>query len=216
MGLFTTLPILWAESDDLRGLLRSDLPPHWVLTALRARGEVKPVDSLMPGKAAPILSGVGLLVMAQPRPLAPQENVALDSWVRRGGRLLLFADPMLTEDSAYSIGDRRRPQDIVLLSPILSRWGLRLEFDDRQPAGEQLTDFAGEPMPVNLPGQLVIVDPKQGCTLLGAGLAARCRIGKGRVLVLADAALLEQERGPGPESHRLALDRLLAEIQTRH
>ena len=67
-------------------------------------------------------------MMIQPRPLSPQENVALDNWVAAGGRLLLFADPALTEDSAFAIGDRRRPQDVVLLSPILARWGLELEL----------------------------------------------------------------------------------------
>lgn len=212
IGLFTTLPILWAESEDLRGLLRSDAPPHWALAALRAHGEVKPVDSLMPGEGSPLLPGVGLLVMAQPRALAPQENVALDGWVRQGGRLLLFADPLLTEDSAFGIGDRRRPQDVVLVSPILARWGLRLEFDENQAPGERLINLEGEPLPVNLPGQLVIADPKRGCILLGAGVAASCRIGKGRALVLADAALLEKERGSEPEAHRQALDHLIARV----
>jgi hypothetical protein len=212
IGLFTTLPILWAESDDLRGLLRSDMPPHWALAVLRAHGEVKPVDSLMPTRDAPLLPGVSLLVMAQPRALAPQENVALDGWARRGGHLLLFADPLLTEESAFVFGDRRRPQDVALLSPILARWGLRLEFDESQAPGEKLVYFAGEPLPVNLPGRLVILDSARGCTLLAAGLAARCRIGKGRVLVIADAALLEKERGSGPEGHGEALDRLILEV----
>ncbi len=212
VGLFTTLPIFWAEGDDLRGLLRSDSPPHWALAALRAHGEVKPVDSLMPPGDAPLLPGVDLLVMAQPRAMAPEENVALDGWVRRGGRLLLFADPLLTEDSAFAFGDRRRPQDVALLSPILARWGLRLEFDESQPPGERLVDFAGEPLPVNLPGQLAVIGSAPGCTVFAAGLAARCRIGKGRVLVLADAALLEKQRSSGPEGHRQALDRLLVQV----
>lgn len=216
IGLFTTLPILWAESEDLRGLLRSDAPPHWALEALRAHGEVRPVDSLMAGAGSPPLDDIGLLVMAQPRALAPQENVVLDAWVRKGGHLLLLADPLLTEHSAFGIGDRRRPQDVALLSPILARWGLRLEFDDRQPPGERLADLDGEPMPVNLPGQLVIADSGRGCKLQGAGLAALCRIGKGRVLVLADAALLEKERGSGPEAHRRALDRLIAQVSQAH
>ena len=196
----------------MRGLLRSDAPPHWALTALRAHGEVKPVNSLMPGKDAPLLPGVGLLVMAQPRALAPQENVALDGWVRQGGHLLLFADPLLTEDSAFGIGDRRRPQDVVLLSPILARWGLRLEFDGDQRPGERLVEVDGEPLPVNLPGQLAITGPRRGCSLLAAGVAAVCRIGQGRVLVLADAALLEKERGSEPEGHRQALDRRVGRV----
>ena len=193
----------------MRGLLRSDTPPHWALAVLRAHGEVKPVDSLMD---ASLLPGVGLLVMAQPRALAPQENVALDGWVRRGGRVLLFADPLLTEESAFAFGDRRRPQDVVLLSPIFARWGLRLEFDEGQPLGERIAEWDGMTLPVNLPGQLVVTDAGRGCTVFAAGIAARCRIGKGRVLVIADAALLEKERSSGPEGHRQALDRLLLEL----
>ena len=50
--------------------------------------------------------------------------------MRGGGRVLLFADPMLTRHSAFALGDRRRPQDVVLLSPILARWRLELQFDE--------------------------------------------------------------------------------------
>ena len=210
IGLFTTLPIVWAESEDLRGLLRSDAPPHWALAMLRRHGEVRPINSFMPqGKVQP-LDAVGLLVMAQPRALAPQENVALDRWVRGGGRLLLFADPMLTEHSAYALGDRRRPQEVVLLSPILARWGLRLTFDDEQPAGESVVDLRAASLPVNLPGMLERASGGRGCELLAGGIAASCRIGQGRVLVVADAALLEADRAEGPEGHRDMFDRLLA------
>ncbi len=206
IGLFTTLPVLWAESGDLRGLLRNDAPSHWALAPLRARGELSPVETLLPGPAGPPLAGVDLLVMAQPRALAPQENVALDSWVRRGGHLLLFADPLLTEHSAYPIGDRRRPQDVALLSPILARWGLRLEFDEDQHGGERLVAIDGITLPVDLPGRFAQTGEAQSCELLADGIAARCRIGKGAVLAIADAALLDKHRATGREP----LARLLA------
>ena len=44
--------------------------------------------------------------------------------------------------------------------------------------------------------------------LIGSGLAAQCRIGKGRVLALADAALLES-REDGPHGVRAAALRAL-------
>lgn len=213
IGLFTTLPIFWAESQDLRGLLRNDAPPHWVLTALRRQGEVQPLDSLMPASGtARRLAGLRLLVMAQPRALAPQENVALDRWVRGGGHLLMFADPMLTEDSAFAIGDRRRPQAVVLLSPILARWGLRLKFNDEQAAGEHLVDLLSTSLPVNLPGQLERAGGSQHCALLTNGVAASCRVGRGRVLVVADAALLERDRGDDASGNRDLLDRLITAV----
>ena len=213
LALFTTLPILWRESEDIRGLLRSDAPPHWALAVLRRRGKLHPLDSLaLPdGKPAMASSGANasLLVMAQPRPLSAQENVALDDWVHGGGRVLLFADPMLTADSAFALGDRRRPQDIVLLSPILTRWGLELTFDEDQPEGEQPVDWNGAKLPVNLPGRFVLAG--KGCRLLAGGIGARCRIGKGSVLAIADAALLEERAGDGAGSHAALLEQLLRE-----
>lgn len=203
LGLFTSLPILWAEADDVGALLASPEPPHWARADLERRYRILPLDTL-PGPR-----DLRFLLIAQPRPFSPDENVALDDWVRHGGRLLLFADPALTWDSRYSIGDRRRPQDVVLLSPILARWGLELLFDDGQPGGER--ESAGNDVPVNLPGQLARrsggVDA--ACDLGPEGLIARCRIGKGRAMIVADAALLES--ADSPDSRAAALGRLAGE-----
>lgn len=215
IGLFTTLPIFWAESPDLQGFLRSDSQPHWALSALRQYGEVHALDSLLAAEGAEPLSRIALLVMAQPRALSPQENVALDRWVTQGGRLLLFADPLLTEDSAYAIGDRRRPQDVILLSPILTHWGLHLAFDEDQRAGERAVALFGGSLPVDLPGRLTRANVGRGCAVLAGGIAASCRIGRGRVLVVADAALLEKDRTEAASGHRDMLERLLAELD-RH
>ncbi len=198
MGLFTSLPIWWGESETIAETLAQPPEPHWVRSLLEQRYRVTPLDTLGPDALPP------LLLIAQPRPLAPQENVALDTWVRQGGRVLLFADPMLTWHSRFAIGDKRRPQDVVLLSPILSRWGLELRVDEAQPGGER--EIAG--LPVNLPGSLVVTGQghKAHCDLSSQGLVAHCRIGKGRATIVADAALLEPEavsKGQG------ALDSLL-------
>jgi hypothetical protein len=157
-----------------------------------------------PGRAP--LDKLARLVIAQPRPLSPQENVALDDWVKRGGQLLLLADPALTEDSAYAIGDPRRPQAVVLLSPILTRWGLELRFDEAQPFGEVEREVMGMAIPVNLPGQFA-AQGQANCRLWGEGLAVTCRVGKGRVVALADAAVLEREDPGG--SRAVAFDWLL-------
>lgn len=193
VGLFTTLPILWAESADVAGLLADDAPPHWARAELERGGAVVPLDTLAGtgAGARPPLGGLSLLVMAQPRPLSPDENVALDAWVRGGGRVLLFADPLLTAESAYPLGDKRRPQDVVLLSPILGRWGLALAFDEDRLPGEAEADAFGVALPVNLPGQLSLTGNRGNCTLAARGIAARCRIGRGSVVVVADAALFE-------------------------
>jgi hypothetical protein len=195
IGLFTTLPILWGESDDLGAMLRSDAPAHWARGVLQSKGQLVPLDQLA-GTGAASLTRLQRVVLAQPRPLAPQENVALDDWVRKGGKLLLLADPMLTEESAYAVGDRRRPQDVVLLSPILTRWGLTLQFDETQALGETRRDVMGIAVPVSLAGRLAIADTGS-CRSWGEGVAVTCAVGKGRILVLADAAVLELDDPDG-------------------
>lgn len=191
IGLFTSLPILWNEAAALDELLDAKDQPHWARAVLEDRGTVVPLDTLLD------LAHIDVLMVAQPRPLAPDENVALDAWLRGGGRLLLFADPMLTEESAFPLGDRRRPQDVVLISPILARWGLQLRFDDAQPPGER--ESAGEHVPVNLSGEfgLVAGGHDAACLIGQNGLIARCRVGKGRAVLVADAALLDREANGG-------------------
>lgn len=199
IGLFTTLPILWADSPELGSELRPDAAPHWALKVFAARGKIAPLDLLRPDN----LAALRRLVIAQPRPLAPAENVALDNWVRGGGHLLLLADPALTQDSAFAIGDPRRPQAVALLSPILGRWELDLLFDDSQVMGEASRDVLGVATPVNLPGRFA-TRGQANCRLWADGLAVTCTIGKGRVVAMADAAVLEPGDPSGMRSRAFA------------
>ncbi len=201
IGLFTTLPILWADHPDLAASLDPDAEAHWARAVISERGAIEPLDLL----DAAQLAKLRRLILAQPRVLTPQENVALDDWVRGGGRLLLLADPALTEESNFPLGDPRRPQAAALLSPILTRWGLELLFDDSQALGRDEREVMGVPVPVNLPGQLA-TRGQGNCRLWGEGLAATCAIGEGRVVVVADAALLDREE---PSAGQKALSWLL-------
>lgn len=206
IGLFTTLPILWAETGDIAVQLQAAETPHWVREELAARGPITPLDGLASVPGAAPLARLHRMVIAQPRPLGPQENVALDAWLRGGGRLLLFADPALTEDSAFALGDPRHPQAAVLLSPILTRWGLTLHFDEGQPFGEVRRTAMGLALPVNLPGQFTAATDS-GCRVWEQGLIATCTIGHGRLVAVADAAVVERNDPTG--SRRLALTKLL-------
>ena len=167
---------------------------HWARPVLQEGRRVVPLDTLLaPGPLAD-------LVIAQPRPLEPAENVALDGWVRGGGHLLLFADPLLTAGSHFPLGDPRRPADTVLLGPILAHWGLVLR--EKAETGES----TGMPFPVHSPGELVsLPGGPQDCRIEAKGLIAQCRIGKGSALIVADAALLEPAVGPesGPRARAL-------------
>jgi hypothetical protein len=190
-GLFTSLPILWNESADLAGMLKPQQEEHWAKPLIAGGGAIAPLDMLSDTS----LKGLKYLVMAQPRPLSPDENVALDGWVRGGGLLLLLADPALTEDTIYPLGDKRRPQDVALLDPILNHWGLRLEYDSEDEFNEGTNLLMGIAVPINMPGRLIATDRQ--CRARDQGNLAICEIGKGRVLVLADAAVLERDDAEG-------------------
>ena len=188
LALMGTVPIYWGEADGLAGMLDTTATGHWARPVLEREFELVPLDYL----SAEALAPHRVLMLAQPRALSAEENVALDGWVRGGGRLLLFADPMMTGHSHYGLGDRRRPQDVALLSPILAHWGLDLLFDAEQPGGLRQIEGDGWSLPVNLAGQMQARDGGT-CLFEAGGLLARCRLGEGEALVVADAALLDLE-----------------------
>ncbi|GAA0285012.1 hypothetical protein GCM10009127_28380 [Alteraurantiacibacter aestuarii] len=209
LALMGTIPIYWGEADGLGELLDSSGQVHWARAQIEDTYRIEPLDYL----SAEALAPFRYLLLAQPRALSPEENVALDDWVRAGGSVLLFADPMMTGESRFALGDRRRPQDVALLSPILQRWGLELEFDESQQAGMTWADFSGQPIPVNLPGRLRHL-PEVDCHGHDwSGLAALCRVGAGHALIVADAAILDFA---GPHMHaraglRIILERIFAQ-----
>ena len=79
-----------------------------------------------------------LLLMAHPLAQTAENLVALDAWVRRGGRVLLLADPMLEWPSKRPLGDPLRPPpmfaDTGLLAPLgpEARGARRARAESRQ------------------------------------------------------------------------------------
>lgn len=192
LSLFGTIPIYWGEASSMEDMLSGSGEPHWSRAVLEQKYSLTPIDTLDEAS----LRDTKRLLLAQPRALSPQENVALDNWVRQGGQLLLFADPMMTGHSQFGLGDKRRPQDVALLSPILARWGIALEFDPDQPEGVALVAGVGEGTPTNLSGRLVAKADSEGpdtdCELISERLIAQCTIGSGSAVILADAAVFDQ------------------------
>lgn len=147
---------------------------------------VRPLDRLDEGALHP---GDRLLV-AQPRLLRPEELVALDAWVRGGGRAVMLADPLLLWPLDLPLGDRRRPPATSLLDPLLAHWGLTLL---PVPQGAAVVDrrflAQGELLP--LAGASRFEARGSVCRTVEDGLVAVCQIGRGRVRLVADADLLD-------------------------
>lgn len=204
LGLMSSLPILWPGNDAFDALARGGaVPSHWAVAALQQDYRLAPLDTL----SADALARTDVLLLAQPRVLTPQENVALDEWVRAGGRALVLADPRLVGDYDLPLGDQRRPLDTALMSPILARWGLELLYDPAA-AGVRAVAIGEADMAIAAAGLFRLV-PAEGadCALALGGLVAQCTVGRGRVALLADATLVEDPVGGegSPEALRQLL-----------
>lgn len=203
LGLVTGLPIYWGETGVGFGeMLDPDRETHWVRTVLEQRYELVPLDLVGTDEGAPSpgLEALDALLVAQPRAITGADNVALDRWVRDGGRLLLMLDPMLTEHSHLPVGHPDRANASALIPPVLARWGLAMRFD---PAGESglgddVVSLGDASIPVDAAGELSLLaatGDSGECSLIAGNVIAQCRVGDGRVVVVADAAVLDGERG---------------------
>ena len=191
--LLTSLPLVFGEQFSLDG---GGSP---ALKALETRYRVVPI-SVTDEKD---LAKGHLLLMAHPAAQTPENLVALDAWVRHGGRVLLLADPLLEWESPRTLGDPLRPSPMFMDTGLLGHWGLRLDApDERGPATRTLAHY--EVATVS-PGELV-----GSCEISRDRLVAQCLVGKGEATVVADADLLDVERLNARAEHNL--DALLAEL----
>lgn len=202
LGLMTSLPLYWPLGADMEAIASGRAPVPWQRTVMERIFTLEPLDTLspMPGLSpdAPEidpLAGLDRLAIIQPRGLSPADNVALDNWVRKGGRLLLVLDPMLTGEYDLPLGDPRRPVDAALIPPVVARWGLAIRYDDTQSAKPVDSGIGDKHLPLILAGEVTITDPAAArCELDAGGSAARCRVGEGQVTLIADAAFFEDDR----------------------
>jgi hypothetical protein len=177
--LATSLPLVWGESGPFDPASR----PAPFYEALQREFAPLPIDWVDPEA----LSRANLALLAQPRPLAPEELVALDAWVRGGGRALILADPQLVWPSSWPIADARRPVTTAAVDPLLRHWGLALH--EAADAGEDARQIDGRRIVVAAAGRFGPL-PGGACTIAADGLIARCRIGAGLAELIADADLL--------------------------
>ena len=191
--LLTSLPLMFGEDFSLR---QGGSP---ALSALEKRYSVVPISVSDPQE----LAKGRLLLMAQPLAQPAEDLVALDRWVRDGGRLLLLADPMLEWPSERPLGDRLRPPAMFMDTGLLAHWGLRLDAPDER--GPETTTLGGFQVMTVSPGKLF-----GGCAISNDRLVARCSIGRGRATVVADADLLDTQHLDGPAAHNL--DAVVAEL----
>lgn len=189
--LLTSLPLIFGEQFSLES------NGSGTSSALKSRYELVPISVASPDE----LAKGRLLLMAHPSAQTAENLVALDRWVRDGGHVLLLADPLLEWASQRPLGDPLRPAPMFADTGLLAHWGLRLDSpDERGPARRTL---GGLPISTDSPGLLF-----GSCPISNDRLVARCRIGAGSAIVVADADFLDT-RGLR-KAGRQNLDALLA------
>ena len=191
--LLTSLPLVFNEDFTLS---ESGSP---ALTKLQSRYEVLPIGVTDQTE----LAKSHLLLMAQPPTQTAENLVVLDQWVRRGGHLLLLADPMLEWPSKLPLGDPLRPAPMFMDTGLIAHWGLRLDAPDRR--GMVRGMVGGHQVMTVSPGRL-----SGDCSISQDRLIARCRIGQGKATIIADADFLDSNRLGSAGDHNL--EALLEEL----
>ena len=191
--LLTSLPLVFGEDFSIRG---NGSP---ALKALQSRYRVVPISVADP----PELGKARLLLMAHPLAQPAEDLVALDSWVRGGGRVLLLADPMLEWPSKRPLGDLLRPPPMFMDTGLLAHWGLRLDAPHQR--GPKAQKLGGFDVLTDSPGKLF-----GRCSISADRLVAHCRMGSGRATIVADADLLDTTALGTDAKHNL--DGLLEEL----
>ncbi|WP_424770806.1 ABC transporter [Pontixanthobacter sp.] len=209
LGMITSLPIYWSGGDLSDMLDTAQNAPdavHWVRAETQKRYDIILLDNLAEADGLapnPRLAKLRYLLLAQPAALPPADLVALDSWVRGGGRLLLFADPLLTEETGFGLGDRRRPQDMATISPLINRLGLTETFDIAQSAQPSAVTFGNIVLPVHKYGLFTARNDVRPCAITSGGVIAQCEVGRGRAIIVLDAHLLAREPQTAAKSRAL-------------
>jgi len=191
--LLTSLPLMFGEDFSLRN---NGSP---ALTALQSRYHVVPISVADPDE----LAKGRLLFMAHPLAQPPEDLVALDEWVRKGGHVLLLADPSLEWPSRRPLGDPLRPPPMFMDTGLLAHWGMKLDAPDER--GPQMRKLGGFDVTTLSPGRL-----SGKCRISSDAMLARCAIGSGQATIVADADLLDTAALGSGAAHNL--DGVLQEL----
>jgi ABC-type uncharacterized transport system involved in gliding motility auxiliary subunit len=130
IGVLTTLPMT-TDFNPMTGQMRD---PWAVMSQLEQLFTVRTVSS----EATNIDADIEVLVLVHPKGLSQGTLYALDQFVLRGGRALIFVDPQSEADPAGQQADN--PYAALgasrssTLEPLFKAWGV--EFDSRQVIGD--------------------------------------------------------------------------------
>lgn len=182
--MLTGLPLRWSGSGDIAAIIADKAGDDPALVRLEAMGQVSLVDSLTDAVPPP----GGALLIAHPRALAPQELVAIDAFVRGGGKAVVLADALSGWPAPHPLGDPRNPPVTSLLTPLLDHWGVTLGAAPTDDNDASAVDVGRARLRLSSAGAFERLPPT--CRSFADRRVAQCRIGAGEAWLVGDADLL--------------------------
>lgn len=176
----------------MQDILSGNSKPAPIYKYWQSKYDMEAVDSL----EDLVGSTTDIVMLAQPRAMAPADLADFDDWIRKGGNAIIMTDPDLVWHSELPLGDPQRPLSGGLLSPLLKHWGLELvsQGDDIELIEMEYAEGTITTIGV---GAFEVLnddsDQKQDCTFSAAGFIAQCQIGQGHVILIADADFLHEQ-----------------------
>ena len=216
--LMTSLPIIWGERGAMEDILSGKAKPAAIYAYWQQQYDISAVDSFE-GLAN---SDTDMVLLAQPPAMDPADIAAVDTWVRAGGKAIILTDPMLAWPTSLPLGDKRRPLASGLLSPLLNYWGLELQLPSKAETGGVELAFPGATIMTVGIGVFQSIVPEENshadCAFSVANVIARCKVGDGHAILLADAdflndALWTDQAGTDHGDARGLIDNFIADMR---
>lgn len=136
VGILGALPLEYGPGG-MMAAMRNQAQPYLILEQIRQFFQVKMLD---PAKPEEIDDRISTLILAHPKDLSPQVQYAIDQYVLKGGRLIVFADPYSETMAAMPNPMTGRPMpggdQSSLLPELFKAWGIEVE------AGRFVADLA--------------------------------------------------------------------------
>jgi ABC-type uncharacterized transport system involved in gliding motility auxiliary subunit len=126
VGILGALPLEYGPGG-MMAAMRGQMQPYLVLEQIKQFFQVKMLDASKPEE---IDDKISTLVLAHPKDLSPQAQYAIDQYVLKGGRLIVFADPYSETMAAMPNPMTGRPMpggdQSSLLPELFKAWGIEV------------------------------------------------------------------------------------------
>lgn len=125
LGIISTLPVLALPPDPMTGQPRSQ---DWTSFALLK--ELYDLKEMSPDTKT-IEDDIDTLLVVHPKDLPPDTLYAIDQFVLKGGKALIFVDPLAEQDPAQPNPETPgvAPRLDSNLAPLFEKWGIKLVAD---------------------------------------------------------------------------------------